>query len=256
MPVAYTEGAVSLRYTRRQVMARLLVAEDDADIAALLRLYLEKVGFGVEVTGSGSEVVSLARGRRPDLILLDVMLPGADGLTVCRALRADAELTEIPVMLVTARGEEADRITGLETGADDYITKPFSPNEVVARVRALLRRVRRTGASTAAVVAYGPLTVDTERHLVRSAGHEVRLTAKEFLLLAYLLEHRGRVLSRDLLLTNVWGYSYTGGTRTVDVHIRRLREKLPVLVHAIATVKQFGYKLLDRPPADPAGISA
>jgi two-component system, OmpR family, alkaline phosphatase synthesis response regulator PhoP len=147
---------------------------------------------------------------------------------------------------VTARGEEADRIAGLELGADDYVTKPFSPKELAARVTALLRRTQRA-APAGAILRYGSIAIDADRHTVSADGEEVRLTAKEFLLLQYLLQHRGRVLSRDLLLTDVWGYQYTGGTRTVDVHIRRLREKLPVLADAIETVKQFGYKLLDQP---------
>ena len=143
---------------------------------------------------------------------------------------------------LTAKAEESDRIVGLELGADDYITKPFSPNEVVARVRALLRRAQR-GQPVENRITYGPLVMDVERHLVKVGAEEVRLTAKEFLLLQYLMQHRGRVLSRDLLLGDVWGYRYTGGTRTVDVHVRRLREKLPILVDALVTVKQFGYKL-------------
>jgi DNA-binding response OmpR family regulator len=147
--------------------------------------------------------------------------------------------------MLTAKAEESDRISGLELGADDYVTKPFSPKELTARVNALLRRSSRPAAS--GVLRYGPITIDRERHHVALDGQDVRLTAKEFLLLQYLLQHRGRVLSRDLLLSDVWGYQYTGGTRTVDVHIRRLREKLPPLVAAIETVKQFGYKLADRP---------
>ena len=176
------------------------------------------------------------------LVVLDRMLPGLDGLEVCRTMRADPALAEIPVIMLTARAEESDRIVGLELGADDYVTKPFSPRELVARVAALLRRTRRTATDDRAL-RFGSLVVDLERHLVTDEDREVKLTAKEFLLLRYFLEHRGRVLSRDLLLSDVWGYQYTGGTRTVDVHVRRLREKLPVLSHAIETVKQFGYKL-------------
>jgi DNA-binding response OmpR family regulator len=150
--------------------------------------------------------------------------------------------------MLTARGEEADRVRGLELGADDYVVKPFSPKELVARVGALLRRVDRRRAP-AALLTYGPVSIDADRHEVRIDGTPVRLTAKEFLLLQYLIEHRGRVLSRDVLLTDVWGYQYTGGTRTVDVHVRRLREKIPILSTALETVKQFGYKLEDRPSA-------
>ena len=182
----------------------------------------------------------------PDLILLDLMLPGMDGLLVCQTLRSDPTTAAIPIIMLTARGEENERITGLELGADDYVTKPFSPRELTARVAALLRRVhRQTGARPGTPLKYGPLTIDLERHAVDVDGAAVRLTAKEFLLLQYLVEHRGRVLSRDLLLTDVWGYQYTGGTRTVDVHIRRLREKLPFLADAIVTIKQFGYRLED-----------
>ena len=144
--------------------------------------------------------------------------------------------------MLTARGDEADRIAGLELGADDYVTKPFSAKELVARVAARLRRLGSPPAT--GILMYDSISIDADRHIVTLDGDEVKLTAKEFLLLQYLVQHRGRVLSRDVLLTDVWGYQYTGGTRTVDVHIRRLREKLPVLNDAIETVKQFGYKLL------------
>jgi len=227
---------------------RALIVEDDADIGQLVARYLQKAGFVATVLTSGRDVLAQARREPPDVVLLDVMLPGMNGLELCRALRTDTATALVPIILLTARDGEEERIAGLETGADDYITKPFSPKEVVARVRALLRRTHRT-APAAPTLTYGPLTVDVERHVVRHGGDEVRVTAKEFLLLQYLMAHRGRVLSRDLLLTDVWGYAYTGGTRTVDVHIRRLREKLPVLVDAIVTIKQFGYKLLDPPPA-------
>ncbi len=223
-------------------MSRILVVEDDADIASLIVHYLAPAGHESEVVANGSDALPAARKRPPDLIILDRMLPGLDGLEICRALRADADLGAVPILMLTARAEEVDRIAGFETGADDYVTKPFSPKELVARIGALLRRVRR-GPADEPVLRYGPLVIDVERHVVTDGDHEVRLTAKEYLLLHYFLEHRGRVLSRDLLLTDVWGYQYTGGTRTVDVHVRRLREKLPVLVHAVETIKQFGYKL-------------
>ncbi|MEW6321403.1 MAG: response regulator transcription factor [Acidobacteriota bacterium] len=228
-------------------MSRILVAEDDADIANLVTLYLQKAGFETGVVANGRDVVPRVRQEAPDLLVLDWMLPGLDGLDICRTLRADPRTAGIPIIMLTAKGEESDRIVGLEVGADDYITKPFSPNEVVARIRALLRRASRV-APPDSRLSYGPLSVDIDRHLVRVAGDDVRLTAKEFLLLQYLMQHRGRVLSRDLLLSDVWGYAYTGGTRTVDVHVRRLREKVPFLAQAIVTVKQFGYKLLDPAP--------
>ncbi len=229
-------------------MARVLVTEDSQDIADLIRHFLEKAGHTVTVTTSGTEGLRRARSERPDLVVLDLMLPGLDGLQVCRALRADPATAAIPIIMVTARTEEADRIRGLELGADDYITKPFSPRELAARVAALLRRIERTDPPDARL-RYGPLTMDVDRHEVLVDGEAVRLTAKEFLLLRYLLEHRGRVLSRDLLLTDVWGYQYTGGTRTVDVHVRRLREKVPVLATSLTTIKQFGYRLEEAIPA-------
>jgi len=225
-------------------MSQILVVEDDPDIAELIRHYLEKSGHAVQLLGSGAAVLPKVRGERPDLIVLDLMLPGLDGLMVCQALRSDPLTAAIPIIMVTARGDEADRIAGLELGADDYVTKPFSAKELVARVSALLRRTQRLDPAEP-VVRYRTITIDSARHVVTVDGREVRLTAKEFLLLLYLVQHRGRVLSRDLLLTDVWGYQYTGGTRTVDVHIRRLREKVPVLTDAIETIKQFGYKLVD-----------
>ena len=228
-------------------MSRVLVVEDDTDIASLIVHYLKPAGYDAEVVDNGSDVLAAARRQPPDLVILDRMLPGLDGLEICRALRADPALSRVPILMLTARAEETDRLAGFETGADDYVTKPFSPKELVARVGALLRRIRRAPADEP-VLRYGTVAVDVERHVVTDADREVKLTAKEYLLLRYFLEHRGRVLSRDLLLSDVWGYQYTGGTRTVDVHVRRLREKLPPLVQAIETIKQFGYKL--RPEGD------
>jgi DNA-binding response OmpR family regulator len=228
-------------------MSRVLVVEDDTDIADLVAHCLKKAGHTVETASSGTAALRRVKESPPDLILLDLMLPGMDGLLVCQALRGDPATAAIPIIMLTARGDEAERVTGLEVGADDYVTKPFSPRELAARVAALLRRIQRAPASAAEVrFTYGPLVIDVERHAVEVDGVEVKLTAKEFLLLQYLVEHRGRVLSRDLLLTDVWGYQYTGGTRTVDVHIRRLREKLPFLADAIVTIKQFGYRLEEK----------
>jgi DNA-binding response OmpR family regulator len=227
--------------------AHILVVEDDRDIADLVRRYLEKSGFDVEILSSGREALARLTERPPDLLVLDLMLPHVDGLEICRAVRSNEATAAVPIIMLTARAEESERIVGLELGADDYVAKPFSPSELVARVRALLRRMHRP-AAVRGRVSYGPIVVDVDRHTVSSDGQDVMLTAKEFLLLQYLLEHRGRVLSRDVLLTDVWSYRYTGGTRTVDVHVRRLREKLPALGHALVTVKQFGYKLLEQPP--------
>jgi len=223
---------------------RILIVEDDSDISELVARYLDKAGFATDRIASGRDAVTAIAAKPPDLVILDLMLPQVDGLEICRVVRSDKKTAAVPIIMLTARAEESERIVGLEMGADDYLAKPFSPNELVARVRALLRRAHR-GATPARTLVYGPLVVDTERHVVSSDGRDVTLTAKEFLLLEYLLQHRGRVLSRDVLLTDVWGYRYTGGTRTVDVHVRRLREKLPMLVDALVTVKQFGYKLIE-----------
>ena len=225
-------------------MSRILIVEDDTDIAALIAHYLEKAGYTSEIVPDGSRALSVAKERLPDLVILDLMLPGLNGLEVCRALRLDNRTAALPILMVTARGEESERILGLDSGADDYVVKPFSPNELMARVRALLRRTAAP-ASHESILRCGPISVDVERHAVTHNGEHVRLTAKEFLLLQYLLEHRGRVLSRDRLLSDVWDYQYPGATRTVDVHVRRLREKLPFLEKALVTVQQFGYKLAE-----------
>ena len=231
-------------------MARVLIVEDSPDIAELIKHYLERAGYETTLLTSGRDALVAARQAPPDMVVLDIMLPGMDGLQVCQALRSEPSTAAVPILMLTAKGEEADRVKGLELGADDYVTKPFSPRELVARVQALLRRADRT-QKPATEITYGPIAINVDRHEIHVGGDPVKLTAKEFLLLQYLLEHRGRVLSRDRLLTDVWGYQYTGGTRTVDVHVRRLREKIPVLATAIGTVKQFGYKLDDPFPAGP-----
>jgi DNA-binding response OmpR family regulator len=231
--------------------SRILIVEDDVDIAQLVARYLQKAGYETDTAASGSDALRALNGAPYGLVVLDLMLPQVDGLEICRRVRADERHASLPIIMLTARGDESERIVGLELGADDYLAKPFSPNELVARVRALLRRAQR-GSSTARTLIYGPLSVDTDRHIVAIGDRDVTLTAKEFLLLEYFLQHRGRVLSRDVLLTDVWGYRYTGGTRTVDVHVRRLREKLPLLTDALVTVKQFGYKLADPAPVDAA----
>src|SRR5437899_7800696 len=228
---------------------RILVVEDDPDIAELVDRYLSKAGFATDRVSSGRDALDAIAAKTPDLLVLDLMLPHLDGLEICRRVRANEQTANIPIIMLTARAEESERIVGLELGADDYLAKPFTPNELVARVRALLRRAqRRASDAPAKTLTYGAISVDSDRHVVSAGGRDVTLTAKEFLLLEYLLQHRGRVLSRDVLLTDVWGCRYTGGTRTVDVHVRRLREKLPLLAEALVTVKQFGYKLVDPAP--------
>lgn len=222
----------------------ILIAEDDHDIAELISHYLTKAGWSVHLAPTGDGALAYIRNHPVDVVILDLMLPGMSGFEVCKALRSERATAHLPVLMLTARTDEHDRVKGLELGADDYISKPFSPNELVARVRAVVRRVRRSEPAEQ-VLRLGPIEMDLSKHTVSNGGAEVKLTAKEFLLLQFFLEHRGRVLSRDRLLEDVWGYRYTGGTRTVDVHVRRLREKLPLLVDALTTVKQFGYKLVD-----------
>ncbi len=222
--------------------SRVLVVEDDPDIAELVALHLRRAGFETDIVTSGTDVLPRLRERLPDLMLLDLMLPGLSGEEICRLIRADQRLAPVPILMLTARAEEEDRVAGLDLGADDYVTKPFSPRELVARVRAVLRRTKPLDVSKE--IRFDSVVIDLDRHEVTADGQEVRLTAKEFMLLQYLIEHHGRVLSRDRLLMDVWGYQYTGGSRTVDVHVRRLREKLPTLVKRIVTVKQFGYKFV------------
>ena len=230
--------------------ANILLVEDEPAIQELIAANLTRAGHHVVRAADAESAQRIVREALPDLVLLDWMLPGASGIEFARRLRADERTRNIPIIMLTARGEEADRVRGLELGADDYVTKPFSPKELVARVGALLRRAQRP-AGTPKALRYGPLSIDLDRHQVLLDDREIRLTAKEFLLLQYFIEHSGRVLSRDLLLTDVWGYQYTGGTRTVDVHVRRLREKIPLFATSLTTVKQFGYKLEDAPRPAP-----
>jgi two-component system alkaline phosphatase synthesis response regulator PhoP len=223
-------------------MRRVLIVEDDPDIVELLAHYLQGDGWTVDSTDDGPSALERIRTQTYQLLVLDLQLPDGDGLSLCAEVRRDQRTRSIPVVMLTARGEEADRIVGLEIGADDYVVKPFSPKEVVARVRALFRRLERRDEGEAPLI-FGALKVDRLRHTVHWEGRPVHLTAKEFALLVALLEAHGRVLSRQALLENVWGYSYAEGTRTVDVHVRRLREKIPALAPAIVTVKSLGYRL-------------
>jgi two-component system alkaline phosphatase synthesis response regulator PhoP len=223
-------------------MRKALVVEDDPDIVELLLHYLTADGWAVETVGDGKEAIGRIRAGDIDLVLLDLQLPGMDGLSVCAEVRREPSLRKTPIMMLTARGDETDRIVGLEVGADDYIVKPFSPKELLARIRALFRRLEPQ-AAVVPRLGFGALEVDEERHVVRWSGAPVHLTAKEFALLVALLSARGRVLTRQTLLESVWGYSYAEGTRTVDVHVRRLREKLPGLGPALVTVKSLGYRI-------------
>jgi phosphate regulon transcriptional regulator PhoB len=222
---------------------RVLIVEDEPDIRDLLAFHLEREGYQVTRSRSGVDALRQVRARPPDLILLDLMLPELGGLDVCRRLRQDPRTASVPIVMLTARGEEVDRILGLEIGADDYIVKPFSPKEVVARVRAVLRRAgARDGA---APVVSGRLVIDPDRHTVHVDAAPIELTPKEFDLLRALAEARGRVLSREFLLDRVWGYASASEieSRTVDVHVRRLRVKLGGEGQRITTVKGVGYRL-------------
>jgi DNA-binding response OmpR family regulator len=225
------------------VSKRALVVEDDPDIVELVSHYLTADGWSVEACHDGRRALERLRATPCQLLILDLQLPGMDGLALCREVRRDERLRDMPVVMLTARSEEADRVVGLELGADDYVVKPFSPKELVARIHSMFRRLERQ--ETGARLVFGPVELDRERHTVRIEGVAVHLTAKEFALLAALIDARGRVLSRQTLLEQIWGYSYAEGTRTVDVHVRRLREKLPALAPFILTVKSLGYRLAE-----------
>ena len=226
------------------VARTILVVEDEKEIQDLLAHYLRKEGFTPILATDGEMAISRARKEKPDLILLDILLPKADGLEVLRAVRSDANLARTPVVMLTAKGDETDRVIGLELGADDYIPKPFSPREVIARIKAILRRSRGApGEPEPPTLVCGDLRMDVARHEVRYRGKTVSLTSKEFRILQALLSSAGRVLSRDAILSKVWGEDTHVTDRTVDVHIAKLRQKIPFLARAIETVKDVGYKL-------------
>ena len=222
-------------------MQRILVIEDENDIRQLLRFNLEREGFAVLEAADGLGGLHMATSELPDLVVLDLMLPGMDGCDVCRRLKAQPVTAAIPVLMLTARGEEVDRIVGLTLGADDYVVKPFSVRELVLRIRAILRRGSRPGTGTA--LGRGALLLDVEAHRVTLDGQEVALTATEFRLLEDLMRHAGAVRTREQLLNAVWGYSFEGYARTVDTHVRRLRAKLGEEAAALETVRGVGYRL-------------
>jgi len=218
-----------------------MVIEDEKEIRDLVRYNLEKAGFRVATAADGEAGLEQLFASRPDALVLDLMLPGMNGLEIVRELRAEPLTQDLPVLVLTARSAEMDKLLGFEQGADDYLTKPFSPRELVARVKALLRRARPAGPGHRLEV--GPLRVDLEAHEASCAGARLELTPREFDLLAFLVRHPGRALTRDELLRKVWGYDYVGETRTVDVHVRRLRAKLGEHHGLIETVLGAGYKL-------------
>jgi len=227
---------------------KVLVVEDEPILLETLEYNLARQGYEVRTATDGLVALEVARHERPDAIVLDIMLPGLDGLEVCRILRREMS---VPILMLTARADEVDKVVGLEVGADDYLTKPFSMRELLARVKALLRRVRlireELGAEAVAGerLTFGDLTIDLTRREVERAGRTLHLRPKEFDLLVFLARHRGAVLSRDLILERVWGWDYDGGTRTVDVHMRWLREKIeddPANPTRLVTVRGIGYR--------------
>jgi len=218
----------------------VLVVEDEASIASFVSLYLKNAGYEVRTAANGAEALSSAEQHKPSLIVLDLMLPDIDGIEICRRIRQNSD---VPILMLTARDEDVDKIIGLEVGADDYLTKPFNPRELVARVKSILRRAtpdRKERESD--VMQHGDLVIDAGRREVKVRETEIQLAPKEFDLLWELLDHRGLVLTRDQLLERVWGYTFAGDTRTVDVHVRQLRRKLGD-ASPIVTVRGCGYKV-------------
>jgi len=227
----------------------VLVVEDETSIASFVALYLKNAGYGIRAVGTGQEALDSLARERPDLIVLDLMLPDLDGIEVCKRVR---QTSDVPILMLTARDEDVDKIIGLEVGADDYLTKPFNPRELVARVKSILRRsVPERRELQTRQITHGKLEIDAGRREVLVGGEEIQLAPKEFDLLWELLDHRGLVLTRDQLLERVWGYTFAGDTRTVDVHVRQLRRKLGE-ASPIVTVWGVGYKVAPARDAAPA----
>ncbi len=227
---------------------RILIVEDEADLSSIMAYNLERDGFSVRTALNGASALeALGQEPTPDLVLLDLMLPDMSGTEICRSMRQDARTREIPVIMVTARGEEVDRVVGFELGADDYVVKPFSVRELMLRVRAVLRRVSDAQAQPSEGIEFGSLTVDESAHRVTVAGDEVSITALEFRLLVTFLSRKGRVQTREQLLDDVWGHDVAVTMRTVDTHVKRLREKLGDAGEYIETVRGVGYRFREKP---------
>ncbi len=227
--------------------ARILVVEDEPDIQELIRYHLDQAGFQVETASNGNVALQALRRRRPNLVVLDLMLPDRSGTELCREIRSDPDLKELPIIMVTARTDEVDRLVGFELGADDYVAKPFSPRELTLRVRAVLRRSSTTAEAGEApeVLQHGPLSLDVARHRCQVSDRKVELTAKEFQLLRMLMSRPGRVMSRERLLDEVWGPDVTVTLRTIDTHMKRLREKLGEAGALIDTIRGVGYRFAE-----------
>jgi two-component system, OmpR family, phosphate regulon response regulator PhoB len=223
-------------------MKNILIIEDESDLAELVAFNLEKEGYRPLIAPDGPSGLEAVRNHSPDLILLDLMLPGMSGMEICKVLKGRDKTAGIPVIMLTAKGEEIDRVVGFEVGADDYVIKPFSPRELLLRIKAVLRRAGSEEAASR-IIKVGPISIDTDRHIVSVDDNHVVLTTTEFKLLFNLADRLGRVQSRDRLLKDVWGMSHIGDTRTVDTHITRLRSKLGEAGDMIQTVRGFGYKM-------------
>lgn len=227
---------------------KILVIEDDRDIAELIEYNLKQEKFVVDICSNGATGLARATRTLPDLLILDLMLPDMDGLEICRTLKSDPKTKSIPVIMLTAKGEEIDRIVGFQMGADDYLSKPFSPRELVLRIKAILRRSKELKEQKQTLkTVFGILEIDSEKYEVKVKKEEIRLTAIEFKLLKYLLTTKGRVASRDRLLDQVWGYDSALTTRTVDTHVKRLREKLGRAGNYIETIRGVGYRFKETP---------
>ena len=225
---------------------KILVVDDESDVSELVAYHLKAKGFQVEVVNNPNSGIGMARTFLPDLVILDVMMPDLNGIQICRMLRADPKLKKVPVIFLTAKAEENDRVQGLEIGADDYICKPFSTKELVLRVQTVLRRLSDRTAAEPKLIQVGQIVIDIDRHEVRLHGKPIELTATEFNLLRLLMERRGRVQTREHLLINVWNYETEIETRTVDTHVRRLREKLGSEADWIETIRGVGYRMAER----------
>jgi DNA-binding response OmpR family regulator len=221
----------------------ILIVEDERDVVDLLALNLRKAGFAISTAMDGAAGLQKARSEKPAFIILDLMLPKMPGLEICKILKSDPATRQIPIMMLTAKAEEIDRVVGLEFGADDYVTKPFSPREVVLRIKAIMRRAE--GPAEDESLSAGSIVIDPAKHEVSVDGKRVALTSLEFKLLRTLMQRRGRVQTRDRLLNDVWGYESVIDTRTVDTHVRRLRKKLGKAANAVESVRGFGYRLRD-----------
>ena len=229
---------------------KILVVDDEPDVTDLLVYTFKTKGFVVEAVNNPNASVGVARTFLPDVVILDVMMPELNGIQICRMLRADPALKQVPIIFLTAKAEESDRIQGLENGADDYISKPFSTKELVLRVQSILRRTGDNAQPEAKIMQVGEIVLDTARHEVKLHGQPLDLTATEFKLLRLLMERRGRVQTREHLLLNVWNYETEIETRTVDTHVRRLREKLGDQADWIETIRGVGYRMAEQRPAN------